>query len=229
LTYELTGIGDTPSSPAVLCLPIPVLDSLIAILYAVRLDDVPGASSALLFQESLCSEGIMLFLTGLCSDHPDQYIRASAHAAATVIFRRCSPETKLSLIKHILNESSNPVLQAVTVGWLKDDIAEKGASSLQSDVLTTDAELADALCAPLGIDDLVVQLPFRLAVLNLLAIAPTEQGDQVIHSLTRLRSVFSDEDAQQHGISLIDVWSFDDALQRAKDASAKRDPAARPK
>jgi hypothetical protein len=229
LTYELTGIGDIPNSPALLGLPTPVLDSLIAILYAVRLDDIPGPSSALLFQESLCSEGIMLFLTGLCSDNPDQYIRGSAHAAATVIFRRCSSETKLSLIKCILNESSNPALQAVAVGWLKDDIAKKGASSLHADVLTTDAELGDALCVPLGTDDLLVQLPFRLAVLNLLAIAPTEQGDRLIHSLTRLRSVFSDEDAQQHGISLIDLWSFDDALQRAKNASAKQDPAARPK
>lgn len=229
LTYELTGIGNISNNPALFSLPIPVLDSLIAILYAVRLDNISGPSTILLFQESLCSEGVMLFLTGLCSDNPDPYIRDSAHAAASVIFHRCSSEIKLCLIKHILNESPNPTLRAVAVDWLKDDITKKGASSLHPDVLTTDAELGDALCVPPRADDLLVQLPFRVAVLNLLSIVATEQGDWLMHALTRLRSGFSDEEAQQHGISPIDLWSFDDALQRAKDAFAKQDPAARPK
>lgn len=229
LTYELTGLGNISNIPEIISLPIPVLDSLIAILYAVRLGNISGPSTTLLFQESLCSEAVVLFLLRLCSDNPDQYIRDSAHAAATIIFHRCSSEVKLCLVKHILKESPNPVLRAVVVDWLKDDIAKKGASSLHPDILTTDAELGDALCVHPRSDDLILQLPFRVAVLNLLTVVPTEQGDWLIHSLMTLRSGFSDEEAQQHGVSPIDIWSFDDALQRAKDAFAKQDPAARPK
>jgi hypothetical protein len=200
--------------------PTPVLDFLIAILYAMarRGDGIIHATLP-----------IQLFLTDLCSENADPYIRDSAHATATATFHQCPSEKKLALVKHILKESQNTSLRAVAVDWLKDDIAKRGASSLHADILTTDVELGDALCARPRINDLVVQLPFRVAVLNLLTVAPTEQGHWLIDALTRLRSDFSDDEAKRHGIPPLDLWSFDDALQRAKDAFAKQDPAARPK
>jgi hypothetical protein len=213
----ITCIEDPDNRPELLSQSTPVLDFLIAIIYAAAQGDEIHATLP-----------IWLFLTDLCSENPDPYIRDSAHATATIIFHQCPSEKKLALVKHILKESQNTSLRAVAVDWLKDDIAKRGTSSLHSDILTTDAELGDALCAAPHIDDLVVQLPFRVAVLNLLTVAPTEQGDWLIHALTRLRRDFSDDEAEQHGISTLDLWSFDDALQRATDAFAKQDPAARP-
>jgi hypothetical protein len=215
--YLLSGVEDPRNHPALCDLSVPALDFLLATLYtAVRADYVHAPLP------------MLLFLTALCSENPDPYIRGSAHAIATVIFCQSPPETKLALVKHVLGNSQNPNLRAVAVDWLKDDLAGKGTSRLHSDILTTDAELGDALCVPLRNNDLVFQLPFRVAVLKLLTIAPTEQGDWLIHSLTRERNDFSDAEAQRHGISAIDLWSFDDALQRAKDAFAKQDPALRP-
>jgi hypothetical protein len=217
LMYFLKGIEDPRNHPKFCDLPIPVLDSLIAILYtAARADDV--------FEPST----ILLFLTSLCSDNPDLYIRDSAHATATIIFYRSAPEIKLQLVKQILTQSQNPNLRAVAVDWLKDDIAKKGTSGLHPDILTTDAELGDALCVLPHVNDLVVQLPFRVAVLNLLTIAPTEQGSLLIDSLRRHRGNFSDQEAQQNDITAFDLWSFDDALERAKNAFEKQDPASRP-
>lgn len=214
--YLLSGVEDPRNHPALCDLSVPVLDFLLATLYtAVRADYIHAPLP------------ILLFLTALCSDNPDPYIRDSAHATATIIFRQSPPETKLALVKHVLGNSQNPNLRAVAVDWLKDDFAGKGTSRLHSDILTTDAELGDALCVPPRDNDLVIQLPFRVAVLNLLTIAPTEQGDWLTHSLTRERNNFSDAEAQQHGISTVDLWSFDDALRRAKDAFAKQDPALR--
>lgn len=227
LTYELTGLGDNSRLSALLSLPTPALDSLIAVLYAVLFDDISGPPTMLLFQTSLYSEIVVHFLTDLCSNNPELYIRDSAHATATVIFHRCSPEIKLRVLKHMLKTSQNPSLRAIAVGWLKDDIVGKGASSLQPDILVMDAELADALCAPPRSDDFVAQLPFHVAVLNLLTIVPTDQGDWLTHALTKLRSDLSDEEVQQLDIPPINLWSFDDALQRAKDAFAKQDSAAR--
>jgi hypothetical protein len=217
LVYLQSGVDDPRNHPALCDLPVPVLDFLLASLYtSVRANYIHAPLP------------ILLFLTTLCSDNPDPYIRDSAHATATLIFHQSPPETKLALIKHVLGNSQNPNLRAVVVDWLKDDLAGKGTSRLHSDILTTDAELGDALCVLPRDKDLVAQLPFRVAVLNLLTIAPTEQGDWLIHSLTRERNNFSDAEAQQHGISAVDLWSFDDALQRAKDAFAKQDPRARP-
>lgn len=216
--YLLSGVEDPRNHPTLCGLSVPVLDFLLATLYtSVRADYIHAPLP------------VLLFLTTLCSENPDPYIRDSAHATATRIFRQSPPETKLALVKHVLGTSQNPNLRAVAVDWLKDDLAGKGTSRLHSDILTTDAELGDALCVlPRG-NDLVIQLPFRVAVLNLLTIAPTEQGDWLIHSLTSERNNFSDAEAEQHGISAIDLWSFDDALQRAKDAFAKQDPALRPR
>jgi hypothetical protein len=215
--YLLSGVEDTRNHPALCGLSVPVLDFLLASLYtSVRANYIHAPLP------------ILLFLTSLCSENPDPYIRDSAHAIATIIFRQSPPETKLALVKHVLGNSQNPNLRAVAVDWLKDDLAGQGTSHLHSDILTTDAELADALCVLPRDNDLVIQLPFRIAVLKLLTIAPTEQGDWLIHSLTRERNNFGDAEAQQHGISAIDLWSFDDALQRAKDAFAKHDPTLRP-
>ena len=95
------------------------------------------------------------------------------------------------------------------------------SSHLPPNILTTDAKLGDTLCAPPQTGDLETQLPFYVAVLNLLTIAPTEKGSRLIDSLTRLRKSVSEDDAND--IPPADLWSFDDALQRAKGAFEKQD------
>ena len=214
-TYFLTGIEDSSKLPALRRLSVPVLDFLLATLYtAARARYVQNHSV------------ILLFLISLCDENPDPYIRDSAHASAKTLFRQCAPGTKLGLVKDILKNWQNPHLRAVAVDWLKDDITRKDTSSLSPDLLSTDPGLGDALCALPRAGDLLTQMPFYVAVLNLLTIVPTEQGDWLIHSLAKLRNSMSADEATR--IPPVDLWSFDDALQRAKDAFAKQDPASRP-
>ena len=264
-TFLLTGIEDPSNHPALCSLSTPVLDFLLAVLYtAARANCTPHTLI------------ILLFLTSLCSDNSDPYIRDSAHAIATIFYHQSPSVVKLGLVRHMVINSQNQHLRAVAVNWLKDSIAQPepstletenltrnaetayaiceiahrvdssaqhnlirnrelkklidngafaqqapAASHLHPDILTTDAKLSDALCALPRTGELEIRLPFYIAILNLLTIAPTEKGGKLIDSLTRLRKSVSDDDAND--IPLVDLWSFDDALQRAKGVFEKED------
>jgi hypothetical protein len=183
--------------------------------------------------QSIEDSSTLVFLTSLCAENPDPYIRDSAHAVATIIFHHCPPDTKISFIKDIVTTSSHPNLRAVVVNWLKDEFAQhdqheqhdQEASNLQPKFLTAESsepELRQALFSPPPTaDSLLAQLPFYVAVLNFTTIAPLPSAEPLVQTLLELRNTINDEEVEEHGVRPVDLWSLDDALQRARDAFAK--------
>ena len=214
LTFLLTGIEDSANHPALWSLSTAVIDFLLATLYT--------AARARLITGSL---DMLSFLAHLCSEDPSQYIRDMAHTVATVIFHQSPSAVKLELVRQLVMNSRNQYMRAVAVNWLKDSIARQGPSDPHPDTFVNEG-IGDALCVLPRIGQLQIQLPFYVAVLNLLTIAPTEQGRWLIDSLMRLRQQTSEDEV--NGIPAIDLWSYDDALKRAKEACEKQDPATRP-
>jgi hypothetical protein len=223
LVHLCQSIEDPSEHPALRTAPsTSILDALLTILYtSARTGSTNQPSSTL------------VFLTSLCAENPDPYIRDSAHAVATIIFHHCPPDTKISFIKDIVTTSSHPNLRAVVVNWLKDEFAQhdqheqhdQEASNLQPKFLTAESsepELRQALFSPPPTaDSLLAQLPFYVAVLNFTTIAPLPSAEPLVQTLLELRNTINDEEVEEHGVRPVDLWSLDDALQRARDAFAK--------
>lgn len=210
LRQSIDNPSEYPASNTTLSTPI--LDALFTILYtSARMGRIDQPSS------------MLVYLTSLCAENPDPYVRDSAHAIATIIFHQCSPETKISFVKDILTRPENPNVRAVVVNWLKDEFAEQKASSLEPGILTADTELHQVIfSAPPTADFLLAQLPFYVAVLNLTTIAPLLSAEWLVQTIQKLRNTTNDEEVEEHGVRPVDLWSLDDALERAGDAFSTR-------
>ncbi len=229
---------DPTEHPALRTSPSPaLLDGILALLYTSTQHGSLGSSSSIDSQFN----SLMLSLTQLCSQNPDQYIRDSAHLIAASIFHQCpNPTLKTTLLKTIIQTSPIANLRAVAVKWLKDEFSKMTDTSLPPETLTSDFELTKALfsappiTAPTA-DHALAQMPFYISVLNLLTLLlsapnlsrlsnPLDQGKRLVDAVTTLRWNLSENEDEmgEQGLQMIDLWSLDDALQRVKDAFAKQ-------
>lgn len=239
LVHTCQAFDDPAKHPALRTNPSSaLLDGILALLYNSSYHGNLGQSSSL----TPHFINTMLSLTEICAENPDPYIRDSAHTVAANIFHQCpEPKLKVSLLKTLLRSSTVPNLRAVAVNWLKDECGQKTPTALPLDILNTDPHFADVLFSVPALSSdttspLWAQIPLYVSLLNLLSILALQgpglhdrvrsQGEGAIDTISALRDSMqgSDAELEDQGLQLIDLWTLDDALHRARDAFAKQAP-----
>jgi hypothetical protein len=190
-------------------------DALLSLLYlAKHKPQLPNATFDF--------KTFFMALAAFCAEFPDSQLRDAAHNIATALFHACPDvKTKLNLVTEILQHETTPVnLEAVAVGWVKDEIAKPSSkdamTSQQAKIHATDLD-SDPAVLPLLFPDRIqpgtsqggpgtydlAELPYYIAGLNLACVLASEQAstrstsamESSVNGLTKWRTSHRDLEA----------------------------------